>query len=93
MTRIENVIDLPEPIAVPESLDTWTPLQAALARVEGTLKYILALRIVEAVDARLEAGYHYRDSSGRLLLTLEEVVRAMLSDTLAPILREDWHEA
>ena len=47
------------------------------------IRYTAALQLVRAVDARLAAGYHYRDAAGRLLLTLEDVVRAMLGDTFA----------
>lgn len=64
-----------------------TPLRAASA---ATAKpsividdaYAAALRGVQAIDARLEAGYHFRAADGRLLTTLEEVVRALQAGSL-----------
>lgn len=37
--------------------------------------YYLAYLLVAVVDAKLEDGHHYRDHSGRLLVTLEDVIR------------------
>ena len=44
--------------------------------------YAAAVRIIDVIDARLEAGYHFRAADGRLLTRLDDVVRALLSDGL-----------
>ncbi len=45
--------------------------------------YALALRLVGEIDTHLRRGTrHYYDSQGRLLTTLDEVVNAILSNTL-----------
>jgi hypothetical protein len=42
-----------------------------------------ALVLVIRIDADLTSGYrHYRNKAGRLLLTLDEVIRAILADEL-----------
>jgi hypothetical protein len=62
-------------------------LDAALDRAIADLTYGTALRLVRGIDARLEAGYHYRDAGGRLLTELDQVVAAMLGDGLAEVKR------
>jgi len=57
-------------------------LNLSLAELDANVRYIKALQLVERIDARLEAGYHYRDARGQVLTTLEEVIRALLSDGL-----------
>lgn len=43
----------------------------------------LAFAVVQRIDADLTSGRrHYRDRAGRLLTTLEQVVRAILADDL-----------
>lgn len=56
------------------------PLRAASVAIDDA--YAAALRGVQTIDARLEAGYHFRAADGRLLTTLEEVVRALQADGL-----------
>ncbi len=47
------------------------------------VRYAWAYLLVLAIDAQLERGTrHFRDRSGCLLQTLDEVVRAILSDNL-----------
>ncbi len=44
-------------------------------------KYDLALRLVQYIDEHLDRNTaHFRDKEGRLLLTLDEVVRSILDD-------------
>lgn len=46
--------------------------------------YYAALELVARIDEELTLGIkHYRSKSGRLLTTLDEVVNAILDDTLA----------
>jgi len=46
-------------------------------------KYIAALRVVAEIDEALTRGVvHYRRLDGRLLGTLDEVVRAIIDDDL-----------
>jgi hypothetical protein len=43
------------------------------------------LKLVEAIDYNLRNGTeHYYDTQGRLLRSLDEVINAALTDTLAP---------
>jgi hypothetical protein len=47
--------------------------------------YHLAYALVASIDADLQTGRrHYRDWTGRLLTTLEEVLRAILERELQP---------
>jgi hypothetical protein len=51
--------------------------------VESAARYTLALQLVQQIDRHLQNGTcHYRDTQGRLLTTLDEVVNAILSNTL-----------
>ncbi len=44
-------------------------------------KYDLALRLVQYIDKHLDRDTaHFRDKEGRLLLTLDEIVRSILDD-------------
>jgi hypothetical protein len=46
-------------------------------------RYILSLRLVAWIEEALQNGTrHFRDRSGRLLQSLDEVVQAILSDNL-----------
>jgi hypothetical protein len=46
-------------------------------------RYAAALRLVQAIDRDLQRGTrHYYDGTGKLLLSLDEVVQAILNDTL-----------
>ena len=46
-------------------------------------RYAAALRLVQAIDRDLQKGTrHYYDGAGRLLLSLDEVVQAILHDNL-----------
>jgi hypothetical protein len=58
------------------------PAPLTLDRLEADVRYVKALQLVERVDARLEQGQHFRDSGGRLLLSLDEVIRAILDGRL-----------
>jgi hypothetical protein len=52
---------------------------------EGEACYAAALRLVQGIDRHLQAGTrHYYDTQGRLLTTLDQVVNAILSNTLQP---------
>lgn len=43
--------------------------------------YITALALVAEIDQAIKRGvYHYRDSAGNLLHSLDQVVRAILDD-------------
>lgn len=46
------------------------------------MAYHLAWLLVAEIDARLRAGWHFRDRAGRCLLHLDEVVRAILDNRL-----------
>jgi uncharacterized protein (DUF924 family) len=51
--------------------------------VESAVRYALALQLVQQIDRHLQTGTcHYYDTQGRLLTTLDEVVNAILSNTL-----------
>jgi hypothetical protein len=51
---------------------------------DADARYAAALKVVQAIDRNLRTGTrHYYDTQGRLLATLDEVIRALLSDTLA----------
>jgi len=50
--------------------DTWHPA------------YYATLELVRRIDDDLNRGLHYRDTSGALLTTLDQVVNAILNDTL-----------
>ena len=46
-------------------------------------RYAAALRLVQAIDRDLQKGTrHYYDATGRLLVSLDEVVQAILNDNL-----------
>jgi hypothetical protein len=46
-------------------------------------RYAAALRLVQAIDHDLQKGTrHYYDATGRLLVSLDEVVQAILNDNL-----------
>jgi hypothetical protein len=56
-----------------------TPIQAD----DEDTRYAAALRLVQAIDRDLQRGTrHYYDSAGKLLLSLDEVVQAILSNNL-----------
>lgn len=56
------------------------------AMVEREARYYAALKLVAQIDDDLARGIrHYRDRAGRLLTTLDEVTRAILSDDLSMI--------
>ena len=44
--------------------------------------YLAALALVGWIDGRLERQIHFRDSAGRCLTSLDEVVRAILENRL-----------
>ncbi len=51
---------------------------------DADARYAAALKLVQAIDHNLRNGtQHYYDTQGRLLSTLDEVIHAMLSDSLA----------
>jgi hypothetical protein len=51
---------------------------------DADARYAAALTLVQAIDHNLRNGtHHYYDTQGRLLATLDEVIHAMLSDSLA----------
>jgi len=50
---------------------------------DGDARYAAALRLVQAIDRDLQKGTrHYYDATGRLLVSLDEVVQAILNDNL-----------
>ena len=50
---------------------------------EADVRYVAALSLVEAIDRDLQMGTrHYYDTAGNLLISLDEVIQAILSDTL-----------
>ena len=52
---------------------------------DADARYAAALKLVEAIDYNLRNGTeHYYDTQGRLLRSLDEVINAALTDTLAP---------
>lgn len=52
---------------------------------DADARYAAALKLVQVIDHNLRNGtQHYYDTQGRLLSTLDEVIHAMLSDSLAP---------
>ena len=52
---------------------------------DADVRYAAALKLVEAIDYNLRNGTeHYYDTQGRLLSSLDEVINAALTDTLAP---------
>jgi hypothetical protein len=52
---------------------------------DADARYAEALKLVQAIDHNLRNGtQHYYDTQGRLLRTLDEVINAMLTDSLAP---------
>ncbi|GAB4535486.1 MAG: hypothetical protein Kow0063_19830 [Anaerolineae bacterium] len=52
---------------------------------DADARYAAALKLVQAIDHNLRNGtQHYYDTQGRLLQTLDEVIHAMLNDSLAP---------
>jgi hypothetical protein len=51
---------------------------------DADARYATALKVVQAIDYNLQHGTrHYYDIHGRLLTTLDEVIHAALSDSLA----------
>jgi hypothetical protein len=51
---------------------------------DADARYAAALKLVQTVDHNLRRGTrHYYDTRGRLLSTLDEVIHAMLTDSLA----------
>jgi len=51
---------------------------------EADARYAAALKLVQVIDHNLRNGtQHYYDTQGRLLRTLDEVINAMLTDSLA----------
>ena len=55
-----------------------------LTRFEEVGLKIAALKLVQVIDHNLRNGtQHYYDTQGRLLRTLDEVINAMLTDSLA----------
>jgi hypothetical protein len=52
---------------------------------DAEARYEAALKLVQVIDRNLQRGTrHYYDTRGRLLSTLDEVVHAMLNNSLAP---------
>lgn len=50
---------------------------------DADARYDAALRLVQAIDRDLQKGTrHYYDASGKLLVSLDEVVQAILNDNL-----------
>lgn len=45
--------------------------------------YLAALHLVMWIDGRLERQIHFRDTAGRCLTSLDEVLRAILENRLA----------
>lgn len=64
---------------------------------DADARYAAALKLVQAIDRDLRNGTrHYYDIQGRLLNTLDEVIHALLTDTLAigkPAKRTQHEEA
>jgi hypothetical protein len=53
------------------------------AETLASIRYALALHLVAGIDRHLQNGTcHYYNTQGRLLTTLDEVVNAILSNTL-----------
>ena len=51
---------------------------------DADARYAAALKLVQVIDHNLQKGTrHYYDTRGRLLSTLDEVIHAMLTDSLA----------
>jgi hypothetical protein len=51
---------------------------------DADARYAAALKLVQAIDHNLRNGtQHYYDTQGKLLRTLDEVINAMLTDSLA----------
>jgi hypothetical protein len=51
---------------------------------DADVRYAVALKLVQVIDHNLRNGtQHYYDTQGRLLHTLDEVINAMLTDSLA----------
>jgi hypothetical protein len=51
---------------------------------EADARYAAALKLVQVIDHNLRNGtQHYYDTQGRLLRTLDEVINAVLTDSLA----------
>jgi hypothetical protein len=50
---------------------------------DADARYDAALRLVQAIDRDLQKGTrHYYDATGKLLVSLDEVVQAILNDNL-----------
>lgn len=63
---------------------TTTQLTNQLDYTNRVLRYDAAHRLVEIVDDHLTRNTcHYRNKAGELLLTLDEVVNAILTNDLA----------
>ncbi len=55
----------------------------ATSHQNADARYAAALELVRAIDEHLQKRTrHYRDTQGRLLLTLDEVIHAMLTGSL-----------
>lgn len=51
---------------------------------DADARYEAALKLVQAIDHNLKNGtQHYYDTQGKLLQTLDEVIHAVLTDSLA----------
>jgi hypothetical protein len=51
---------------------------------DADARYAAALKLVQAIDSNLRNGtQHYYNTQGKLLHTLDEVIHAMLTDSLA----------
>lgn len=63
---------------------TLTPREFSSQNRRAT--YAAALLLVGIIDATQKRGIiHYRTKAGRLLVTLDEVIRAILEDELAEV--------
>ena len=59
------------------------PQVTLVKRTDQEATYRAALVLVETIDRTLAGGGHYRSRSGRLLLTQDQVIAAILTDDLA----------
>jgi hypothetical protein len=65
----------------------------ATSHQNADARYAAALELVCAIDEHLqERTRHYRDTQGRLLLSLDEVVQAILTDNLIVETETDHRE-
>jgi len=62
---------------------TYPELVKSTKMTEQEATYYAALELVARIDEELTRGIrHYRDKTGLLLTTLDEVIRAILDDNL-----------